>query len=106
MVPTPKRTRDGNAVYWKASMRFPLGSRAGCCFTGELLDHPVDRQVPGNRRRSPIFAADLFSFKDEHWRLNILVESVSRIRKAALGVGTVIELHCDVKHHKIRGGGT
>jgi hypothetical protein len=50
--------------------------------------------------------AGSFSFEDERWRFNILVEGLCRVRKAALGVGTVVELHRDIEHHKIRGGNT
>ena len=31
----------------------------------------------------------------------MLVEGVRRIDKAALGVGTVVEFHCDIEHHKV-----
>src|SRR5258707_4084113 len=51
-------------------------------------------------------AVGSFSFEDERWRFNVLVEGVRRVRKAALSVGTVVELHRDVEHHKIRGGYT
>src|ERR1700758_4459786 len=49
-------------------------------------------------------AAGSFSFEDEHWRFDVLVEGLCCVRKAALGVDTVVELHRDVEHHKIRGG--
>jgi hypothetical protein len=49
-------------------------------------------------------AAGSFSFEDECWRFNVLVERLCRVRKAALGVGTVVELHRDIEHQKIRGG--
>ena len=50
------------------------------------------------------FAAGSFSFKDERWRLNVLVEGLCRVRKAALRVSTVVELYRDVEHDKVRGG--
>ena len=52
------------------------------------------------------FAASLFPFENERRRFNVLVECVRRARKAALGVGTVVEFHRDVEHHKIRGSHT
>ena len=50
------------------------------------------------------FAAGSFSFKDERWRFNVLVEGFSGARKTALGVGTIVEFHRDIEHHKVRGG--
>ena len=54
--------------------------------------------------RQQTFAAGSFSFEDKRWRFDVLVEGLRRIRKAALRIGTVVEFHRDVEHHKIRGG--
>jgi hypothetical protein len=51
-------------------------------------------------------AASLFSLEDKRWRLNVLVEGVRRVRKAALSVGAIVEFHRDVEHHEISGGHT
>src|SRR5260221_14406546 len=51
--------------------------------------------------RNQTRAAGSFSFENQRWRFNVLVEGVRCARKAALGVGTVVELHRDIKHHKI-----
>jgi hypothetical protein len=50
------------------------------------------------------FAAGSFSFKNERWRFNVLVEGLCRICKAALRIGAVVEFHRDVEHDKVRGG--
>src|ERR1700733_10578985 len=63
---------------------------------------PVDNETWTTASTHQTFAAGSFSFEDKRWRLNILVEGLRRIGKAALGVGPVVELHRDVEHHKIR----
>src|SRR5258708_12725518 len=75
--------------------------------TGVCMTASVESWTPNSPRAASThqtFAAGSFSFEDERWRFNVLVEGLCRVRKAALGVGTVVELHRDIEHHKIRGG--
>jgi hypothetical protein len=44
-----------------------------------------------------------FTFKHERCRLDILIERIRRVRKSALRIGTVKQLHGDVEHHNVCG---
>src|SRR5690349_19877686 len=49
-------------------------------------------------------AGDLLALEHKGRRLDILVEGIRRIGKAALRVRAVVELHGHVKHDEVRGG--